>query len=60
MKKINIIYILPEIKKASGGAKVIYSHSEILNNLDKSTSCKIIHLKKKVSVLLKIKDTNLH
>ena len=49
MKKINIIYILPEIKKASGGAKVIYSHSEILNNLDKSTSCKIIHLKKKIT-----------
>ena len=53
MKKINIIYILPEIKKASGGAKVIYSHSEILNNLDKSTSCKIIHLKKKLLIKLK-------
>ena len=27
MKKINLIYILPEMKGASGGAKVIYNHS---------------------------------
>ena len=33
MKKINIIYLLPELKGASGGAKVIYKHSSILNNL---------------------------
>ena len=31
MKKINIIYLLPEMKGASGGAKVIYKHSAILN-----------------------------
>jgi len=47
MKKININYILPEIKKASGGAKVIYSHSVILNSLTKDVSAKIVHLKKK-------------
>ena len=46
MAKVNIIYLLPEIKGASGGAKVIYNHSLILNNLDKNISSKIIHLKK--------------
>ena len=31
MKKINIIYLLPELKGASGGAKVIYNeNSEIV------------------------------
>ena len=49
MKKINIIYLLPEIKKASGGAKVIYSHSVLLNRLDKDVSSIVIHLKKKLS-----------
>ena len=34
MKNINIIYLLPEMKGASGGAKVIYKHSAILNSLD--------------------------
>ena len=29
MKKINIIYLLPEMKGASGGAKVIYDHLQI-------------------------------
>ena len=47
MKKININYILPEIKKASGGTKVIYSHSVILDSLTKDVSAKVIHLKKK-------------
>ena len=46
MKKVNIIYLLPEMKGASGGAKVIYNHSLILNNLDKNISSKIVHLKK--------------
>ena len=49
MSKINIIYLLPELKNASGGAKVIYNHSSILNNLNKNVSSKIIHLKKKLS-----------
>jgi hypothetical protein len=35
MAEVNIIYLLPEMKGASGGAKVIYNHSLILNNLIK-------------------------
>ena len=46
MEKINIIYLLPEMKGASGGAKVIYNHSSILNNLNKNVNSKVIHLKK--------------
>ena len=49
MSKINIIYLLPELKKPTGGAKVIYNHSSILNKLNKKISSKIIHLKKKLS-----------
>ena len=47
MEKINIIYLLPEMKGASGGAKVIYNHSLILNSLNKNVNSKIVHLKKK-------------
>ena len=46
MAEINIIYLLPEMKGASGGAKVIYNHSLILNNINKNINSKIIHLKK--------------
>ena len=46
MKKVNIIYLLPEMKGASGGAKVIYNHSLILNYIHKNVSSKIVHLKK--------------
>ena len=46
MGNVNIIYLLPEMKGASGGAKVIYNHSLILNNIDKCISSKIVHLKK--------------
>tara|TARA_Y100000591_G_C21808565_1_gene686461 strand:+ start:618 stop:1673 length:1056 start_codon:yes stop_codon:yes gene_type:complete len=49
MKNINIIYLLPELKGATGGAKVIYKHSIILNNLQKNISSNVIHLKKKLS-----------
>ncbi len=49
MSKINIIYLLPELKRPVGGAKVIYNHSYILNKLDNKISSKIIHLKKKIS-----------
>ncbi len=49
MKKINIIYLLPELKGASGGAKVIYKHSSILNNLDNDISSSVNHLKKKIT-----------
>jgi len=47
MSKINIIYLMPELKGASGGAKVIYNHSLLLNNLNKNIQSKVIHLKKK-------------
>ena len=47
MEKVNIIYLLPEMKGASGGAKVIYNHSLILNNINRNINSKIIHLKKK-------------
>ena len=30
-KKVNIIYIMPAHKSASGGSKVIYQHSELIN-----------------------------
>ncbi len=46
MKKINIIYFLPEMKGASGGAKVIYKHSNIINNLNENFSSQIVHLKR--------------
>ena len=46
MKKVNVIYLLPEMKGASGGAKVIYNHSLILNSINKNINSKIIHLKK--------------
>ena len=54
MKKFNIIYLLPEMKGASGGAKVIYNHSSILNQVDKRISSKIVHLKKKFSYKLEL------
>ena len=46
MPEVNIIYLLPEMKGASGGAKVIYNHSLILNNVNNDISSKIIYLKK--------------
>jgi hypothetical protein len=49
MIEVNIKYLLPEMKGASGGAKVIYNHSLILNNINKQISSRIIHLKKKFS-----------
>lgn len=58
MDKINLIYLLPELKGASGGAKVIYNHSIILNKiLKKKITSKIIHLKKKISYKLKTSIT---
>ena len=49
MSKINIIYLIPELKNPTGGAKVIYNHSHILNKLNNKISSQIIHLKKKIS-----------
>ena len=53
MNKVNIIFFLPELKGASGGAKVIYKHSSILNTLDKNISSCVVHLKKKISYKMK-------
>ena len=38
------------MKGASGGAKVIYNHSSILNSLDKDISSSVNHLKKKLVI----------
>ena len=53
-KKINIIYILPAHKSASGGSKVIYQHSELINQFKiDNVSSRILHLKKtKISKIL--------
>ena len=45
-KKINIIYIVASEKDISGGEKVIYRHSQILNNLFENLSSEIIPLKR--------------
>ena len=42
----NIIYFCNTEKGASGGAKIIYHHSEIINNLKNFTS-QVIHIRKK-------------
>ena len=52
MSKINIIYLIPELKNPTGGAKVIYNHSNILSKIDNRISSQIIHLKKKLSYKL--------
>ena len=44
MSKINIIYLLPELKNASGGAKVIYNHSVILNDCNQKLCSKAISI----------------
>ena len=44
--KKNIIYLCNTEKGASGGAKIIYHHSEIINKLKGYTS-QLIHIKKK-------------
>ena len=45
-QKKNIIYLCNTEKGPSGGAKIIYHHSEIINNLKDYTS-QVIHIKKK-------------
>ena len=54
-KKINIIYLLPALKGASGGAKVIYNQSSILNSLKNNISSQILHLKKNKYYYCKMK-----
>ena len=50
----NIIFITHAEKKPSGGAKVIYRFSEIINNMNGFTS-EVIHIKKKK--ISKFKDS---
>ena len=54
ISKINIIYLLPELKGAAGGAKVIYNHSLILNNTNNKIQSSILHIKKKLTYKLEL------
>ena len=42
----NIIYLSHAEKNPSGGAKIIYHHSEIINSF-KNFSSQVLHIKKK-------------
>ena len=42
----NIIYICTAEKSAAGGAKVIYDHSQIINNINGEFNSQIIHVAK--------------
>ena len=48
-KNINIIYISISEKGPSGGGKILYKHSDIINNLKNSFTSQVLHLKKKKS-----------
>ena len=54
MNKINVIYLLPELKGPSGGAKVIYKNSLILNKVNQKVESKILYVKKKLMYKLQI------
>jgi hypothetical protein len=54
MSKIKVIYLLPELKGASGGAKVIYNHSLILNKINNEINSRVVHLKKKIIYKLQL------
>ena len=49
----NIVYITHAEKGPSGGAKIIYHHSEIINQL-KDYSSDVVHLKKNKFSKIKI------
>ena len=59
----NIIYVSHAEKGPSGGAKIIYHHSEIINSLNNFSS-EVLHLKKnklskiKISIKKKLKINN--
>ena len=45
---MNIIYLNTTEKEPSGGAKIIYNHSDIINKLAfKGVKSEVLHLKKK-------------
>ena len=54
LNKINIVYLVPSLKGAAGGVKVIYSHSTILNSLNKNLTSSVLHLKKKKIYKIKL------
>ena len=54
--KKNIIYLCDAEKKASGGAKIIYQHSQIINSF-KGYSSEVLHIKLKKSAKWKISLT---
>ena len=64
----NIIYFCTAEKCASGGAKVLYNHSKIINRLKNEFNSKILHIGKKksskwknsVNKFLKIEDKNFY
>ena len=45
--KINIIYLNISEKGPSGGGKIIYRHSEIINKLENKFTSQVLHIKKK-------------
>ena len=49
----NIIYVTHAEKGPSGGAKIIYRHSEIINDM-KNFSSEVLHLRNKRFYKLKI------
>ena len=49
IKKINIIYICITEKGPSGGGKIIYKHSDVINKLGNQSSSQVLHVKKKRS-----------
>lgn len=48
-KKINIIYISISEKGPSGGGKILYKHSDLINNLNNRFTSQVLHLKKRKS-----------
>ena len=45
---LNIIYLCTAEKGPSGGAKVIYNHSDLINELKiKNINSEVLHIKKK-------------
>ena len=46
---LNIIYLCHAEKGPSGGAKIIYKHSDLINKLKKRFTSQVLHIKKKKS-----------
>ena len=46
---LNIIYLCHAEKGPSGGAKIIYKHSDLINKLKKQFTSQVLHIKKKKS-----------